>query len=101
MAVSSSSSLIDLVTHDWKKINLPSLRTELDEKLMEFDKISKANKASRKELSKQTKGLKKCNKEEKLKKIGSVLKKYQQHIDAKDSECKSIFESFLKIYTIT
>merc|ERR1712087_974839 len=67
---------------------------------MEFDKISKQNKASRKEVSKQTKGLKKCNKEEKLKKIGSVLKKYQQHIDAKDTECKRIFDSFLKIYRI-
>ena len=100
MAVSTSSSLIDLVTHDWKQINLPSLRSELDEKLLNIDQISNDNKSERKELSKQTKELKKCNKEEKLKKFGSVLKLYQKHIDNKDNECKIIFESFLKIYKI-
>lgn len=47
----ASTSLIDLVTHDWKQINLPSLRTELDDKLMEFDRISKENKQHRKVLS--------------------------------------------------
>eukprot|EP01083_Nonionella_stella_P020197 55979_1 len=100
MTVSTSSSLIDLVTHDWKQINLPSLRSELDEKLLHFDTLSNDNKLERKELSKQTKSLKKCKKEEKLKKFGSVLKLYQKHIDHKDKECKFIFESFLKIYRI-
>ncbi len=41
MAVSTSSSLIDLVTHDW---NLASLRSELDDKLLEFDTLSAENK---------------------------------------------------------
>merc|ERR1712129_202480 len=86
--------------HDWKQINLPSLRTQMGETLMEFDTISKENKLSRKELSKQTKALSKCNKQDKVKKIGSVLKKYQHHIAGKDNECKKIFDSFIKIYKI-
>eukprot|EP00484_Ammonia_sp_Unknown_P020914 CAMPEP_0197029194 /NCGR_PEP_ID=MMETSP1384-20130603/8688_1 /TAXON_ID=29189 /ORGANISM="Ammonia sp." /LENGTH=770 /DNA_ID=CAMNT_0042458315 /DNA_START=24 /DNA_END=2336 /DNA_ORIENTATION=- len=95
-----TSSLIDLVIHDWKQINLPLLRSELDEFAARMDQLSSENKVQRKELAKETKELKKCKKEEKLKKFGAVLKLYQQHIDSKENECKFIFESFLKIYKI-
>ena len=100
MADSASTSLIDLVTHDWKQINLPALRGELDEKLLGFDKLAKDNKQHRKELSKQTKELKKCDRDGKLKKLGSVLKAYQKHIDLKARESKSVFEAFLRVYKV-
>jgi len=96
----SSSSLIDLVAHDWKQINLPGLRSELDDKLMEFDRISKENKEHRKEVAKQTKALQKCPKDQKLKRFGAVLRLYQKHISLKDSQAESLFETFLKIYKV-
>ena len=63
-----STSLIDLVVHDWKTINLPKLRSKLDERLETIYKETESSKNKRKKLANDTKEFGKSNKDDKLKK---------------------------------
>jgi homeobox protein cut-like len=66
----------------WKQFDIVSLKTFVEGFMEEIRKQTERSMKSRKELASATKTFRSLSVEEKLKSLGSVLKKYQKEIDA-------------------
>lgn len=86
------------VLQAWKDLNLTNLQRDLDEEGLIVVENQQKSLLARKQLSEATKEWKKLDSQEQLSQFKSLLKSYQQEIDANTKRCKTAEGYFLNIY---
>merc|ERR1711976_1089636 len=94
-----SESLINNIFHQWEEFDLEGKRNELDSQASSITEARKDGLISRNKLALTTREFKKMTNTEKLKNVGSLLKTYQQEIDALSQRSKGAETAFLALYT--
>ncbi|KXS19193.1 hypothetical protein M427DRAFT_470776 [Gonapodya prolifera JEL478] len=97
---SSHVSAVDEAFSAWKKIDLPSLQRDLDERGILLSEIPSENNNARRKLAELTKEFRKIPDEEKLPHFRILLKSYQSEIDAFAKRSQVAQTAFLEIYRI-
>mmetsp|Transcript_17943 Transcript_17943/g.23477 ORF Transcript_17943/g.23477 Transcript_17943/m.23477 type:complete len:787 (-) Transcript_17943:2917-5277(-) len=99
LAKYSASERIKTASEFWKKFDLDGQRFKLDEKGLEVANNQEKSVRSRKKLAEATKEFRKTgNAEARIRKVGPLLRQYQEEIDRLTRRARFAEGSFLSLY---